>query len=222
MANSWLRRLILAALVLLAFAVRAFQLHTPTLAWDEGWSVALSQLPLGDLFNITAYDVHPPGYYLLLRGWLVLGRPEYVLRYLSLIAGVVSVPLAYQAGRVWLRRGPHAELVGLLAAAYVALAPLLIYYSQVARMYALCVVGVLLAVWGLLDSLDPARPARTVALLGWIVGALLALYSFYYSALALAALVIYAVLVALPLGRSDAGRRALRRVVLASVAIVVL
>ena len=62
------------SLVLLAFAVRAYQLHTPTLAWDEGWSVALSQLPLGDLFNITAFDVHPPGYYLLLRAWLTLGR----------------------------------------------------------------------------------------------------------------------------------------------------
>ncbi|MFN8484715.1 MAG: glycosyltransferase family 39 protein [Anaerolineae bacterium] len=222
MAHSWLRRLILAALVLLAFAVRAYQLHTPTLAWDEGWSVALSQLPLGDLFNITAFDVHPPGYYLLLRPWLTLGRPEYVIRYLSLIAGVVAVPLAYQAGRVWVRRGPHAELVGLLAAAYVALAPLLIYYSQVARMYALCVVGVLLAVWGLLDSLDPARPARTVAVAGWVVGALLALYSFYYSALALAALALYAVFVGLPLTRSTRGRRALRRVTLASVAIVAL
>ncbi len=222
MVNPGLRRLILAALVLLAFAVRAFQLHTPTLAWDEGWSVALSQLPLGDLFNITAYDVHPPGYYLLLRAWLTLGRPEYVIRYLSLIAGVVSVPLAYQAGRAWLRRGPHADLVGLLAAAYVALAPLLIYYSQVARMYALCVVGVLLAVWGLLDSLDSARPARPIALLGWVVGALLALYSFYYSALAIAALVVYAVLVGLPLARSTLGRRALRRIALASVAIVAL
>ncbi|MFN8498380.1 MAG: glycosyltransferase family 39 protein [Anaerolineae bacterium] len=222
MAHPWLRRLILAALVLLAFAVRAYQLHTPTLAWDEGWSVAVSQLPLGDLLNITAYDVHPPGYYLLLRLGLTLGRPEYAIRYLSLIAGVVAVPLAYQAGRVWVRRGPHADLVGLLAAAYVALAPLLIYYSQVARMYALCVVGVLLAVWGLLDSLDGTRPARPVALVGWVVGALLALYSFYYSALALAALVLYAVFAGWPLTRSDAGRRALRRVTLASVAIVAL
>ncbi len=222
MGHSRLRRLILAALVLLAFAVRAFQLNTPTLAWDEGWSVALSQIPLRDLFNITAYDVHPPGYYLLLRAWLTLGRTEYVIRYLSLIAGVVTVPLAYQAGRVWLRRGPHAELVGLLAAAYVALAPLLIYYSQVARMYALCVVGVLLAVWGLLDSLDLTRPARPVALAGWVVGALLALYSFYYSALALAALVVYAAVVSLPLLQAPKGRRALRRVLLASAAIVVL
>ena len=208
------------ALMLLAFALRLYSLQSPPLAWDEGWSVALSQLPLGEVAYLTAADVHPPGYYLLLRGWLALGHSEFVTRYLSLLVGTLAVPLAYQAARAWLgRRDRRAETVGWLAAAYVAVAPLLVYYSQVARMYALCVVGVLLAVWGLLRSLDPERPASLPALLGWALGALVALYSFYYSALALAGLGLYALVRSRPLWGTAEGRRGLLRVGLATAAI---
>ncbi|MCW5851605.1 MAG: glycosyltransferase family 39 protein [Anaerolineae bacterium] len=219
MKQSTLRWL---ALVLLAFALRVYSLQSPPLAWDEGWSVALSQLPFSDLAYLTAADVHPPGYYLLLRGWLALGHSEFVIRYLSLLIGVLAVPLAYQAARAWLgRRDGWAEGVGLLAAGYVAVAPLLVYYSQVARMYALCVSGVLLAVWGLLRSLDVERPAQWSALFGWAVGALVALYSFYYSALALVGLALYALWQARSLWPTAAGRRGLTRLALATAAIAV-
>ncbi len=208
------------ALILLAFALRVYSLQSPPLAWDEGWSVAISQLPPGDLAYLTAADVHPPGYYLLLRGWLALGHSEFAVRYLSLLVGVLAVPLAYQAARAWIGgRSRFAEGVGWLAAGYVAVAPLLVYYAQVARMYALCVSGVLLAVWGLLRSVDPDRPARPPALLGWAVGALVALYSFYYSALALAALGLYALARSRPLWGTLTGRRGLARLALATGAV---
>lgn len=212
--------IVLLTLVGVAFALRVYRLSTPPLAWDEGWSIAISQLPWEEVAYLTAADVHPPAYYLILRPWLALGKGEFVLRFLSLLAGVLSVPLAYHAAWVWVgRQHTLAGQVGLVAAAYVALAPLLIYYSQVGRMYALCVAGVLLAVWGLLRCLDTQDPAPWSALLGWVGGALLAIYTFYYSALAIFGLVLYGLVVGRPLWQTTLGRRGLVRVFLATSAI---
>lgn len=212
---------LLAGLLVVAFGLRVHSLAWPPLAWDEGWSLAISQLPFSDIAYLTARDVHPPGYYLALRPFLTLGHREFVLRYLSLIAGVACVPLAYQAGRAWVgRRRSAAEPVGLMAATYVALAPLLVYYAQVARMYSLTVAGLLLATWGLLRCLDTESPAPWGALVAWVVGALLAIYTFYYSALALLALGIYALVRGWPWWRLSQGRRAARRLTVASGVIV--
>lgn len=207
----------LVGLLVVAFTFRAYSLHWPPLAWDEGWSLAISQLPFADIAYLTSRDVHPPGYYLALRPFLSLGRSEFVIRYLSLLAGVLAVPLAYQLGRVWVgRRAPAAMRVGLLTAVFVAVSPLLIYYSQVARMYALTVLGVLLAAWGMLRCLDTEQPAPPAALAAWVIGALLAVYTFYYSALALGALGLYAVFASRPLWRTPHGRWAIVRILVAT------
>lgn len=212
----------LIGLLIIAFVLRAYSLTWPPLAWDEGWSLAISQLPFADLAYLTARDVHPPGYYLVLRPFLLLGHTEWAIRSLSLLAGVLSVPLAYQAGRAWVgRQRPAADAVGMATAAYVAVAPLLIYYAQVARMYALTVAGVLLATWGVLRCLDSDAPAPSHALAGWAIGALLALYTFYYSALALLAVGAYALWRSRPLWRAAGGRTVIARITAATVVIVV-
>ncbi len=212
---------LLVGLFVVGFGLRVYSLAWPPIAWDEGWSLAISQLPFSDIAYLTARDVHPPGYYLAVRPFLALGRSEFILRYLSVVAGVACVPLAYQTGRAWVgRHRSAADMVGLLAATYVALAPLLVYYSQVARMYSLTVLGLLLATWGMLRCLDAESPAPWGALAAWLVGALLAIYTFYYSALALLGLVGYAIVRGWTLWRAPGGRAAIGRVTVASLLIL--
>ncbi|MBM4431286.1 MAG: hypothetical protein FJ026_13220, partial [Chloroflexi bacterium] len=79
------------ALFLSAFALRMYRLGQQPLSWDEGWSIGLSSLPWSEIHRITALDVHPPLYYDLLKLWLTLGRNELLLRFLSVIAGMVSI-----------------------------------------------------------------------------------------------------------------------------------
>jgi mannosyltransferase len=75
----------------------------------------------------------PPLYYALTWFWTqVTGTSEWGLRSLSAVAGVATIPVAYLVGREL--RGPRA---GLLAAALVAVNPMLLWYSQEARAYAL-------------------------------------------------------------------------------------
>ncbi|MFQ5595864.1 MAG: glycosyltransferase family 39 protein, partial [Anaerolineae bacterium] len=139
---------ILAGLTLAAFGLRVYHLGSPPLLWDEGWSIGLGRLPLSEIARITALDVHPPLYYVLLKGWLTFGRHEFVTRFLSVMAGVLTVPLGYHAGRHWRGKG-----VGLLTALYLTIAPPLIYYSQITRMFALCVMFLMLGTYGLLRIL---------------------------------------------------------------------
>ena len=145
------------ALLLFAFALRMYRLGQQPLSWDEGWSIGLSSLPWSEIHRITALDVHPPLYYHLFKLWLALGRNELLLRFLSVIAGMLSIPLAYATGRAWMRTADikhRDEQTGLLAALVVTFSPFLLYYSQVARMFSLCVMLTLLAVYSLFKAVD--------------------------------------------------------------------
>jgi len=185
---------LLIALVLAAFALRMYRLAQQPLSWDEGWSIGLSTLDWAEINRITALDVHPPLYYYVLKLWLGLGLHELLLRFLSVIAGIVTVPLAYVTGRIWTSTAGaenRERYTGILAAFVIALSPFLVYYSQVARMFSLCAASSLLATYCLLKAIDTDRRNLYV---GFVLGATAALYTFYYTAFVLAAVFVYALL----------------------------
>ena len=75
----------------------------------------------------------PPLYYALAWFWTqVTGTSEVGLRSLSALAGVLTIPVAYFIGRELRERR-----TGVFAAALVAVNPMLLWYSQEARAYAL-------------------------------------------------------------------------------------
>jgi mannosyltransferase len=92
----------------------------------------------------------PPVYYALAWVWTQLvGTGEFGLRTISAVAGVATVPVAYLIGREL--RGRRA---GLWAAALVAVNPMMLWYSQEARAYAL------VALFGALSILYWLRAER--------------------------------------------------------------
>jgi len=134
------------AITLLAFGLRTWHLGAQSVWYDEGlsWHYASQSLP--GLLASVAGSEHPPLYFLFLHFWLRLtalaaGRPgsEFLLRFLSLLAGTLLVPLVYGVGcRLLGRRA--ATLAALLS----ALSPFQIWYAQEARGYTLMV----LLAWG--------------------------------------------------------------------------
>ena len=177
----------LCAIVLLAFALRLYRLDVPALRWDEGWSIGLGSLGWQEIPRVASLEVHPPLFYLLLKPWLWLGKSSFSVRFFAVIGGVLLVPLGYAVARRWSGR----ERVGWLAALYVAVAPLLVYYGQVARMYSLCALLLLLSAYFLLRALDGERTRDYVV---FVLAGAAALYTFYYNAFVLAALLAYALL----------------------------
>lgn len=123
-----------AAVLFVAFVLRVSGLGSQSLWYDEGFSVYLSRQPIPDLIRLTAQDIHPPLYYLLLQGWKELtGETEFALRYLSLVFGVLLVAAVGAATR----RASRSQLAALIAAGIAAIAPANVWYSQETRMYSL-------------------------------------------------------------------------------------
>ncbi|MBM3135017.1 MAG: phospholipid carrier-dependent glycosyltransferase, partial [Chloroflexi bacterium] len=86
---------------------------------------------------------HPPLYFLLLAATTRLaGNSEFALRFFSLAASVLLVPLLYVVGRRLADRR-----AGLLAALLGALSPMYLWYAQEARMYTLLALCSLLSAY---------------------------------------------------------------------------
>lgn len=141
------------AALLFAFLGLVLRLCTITdtsLWYDEFYSLVLASSPVQGLLATTAADVHPPLYYLLLKGWTaVFGTSELALRLPSAIFGAVSIYLMFIVGRRIID-----DRTGLIAAALLTLSPLHVYWSQQARGYALFTALVLVLTILVLDVLE--------------------------------------------------------------------
>ena len=125
----------LGALVLVAVALRF-----PTLGDQSFWrdeastAIELDRSFGGAMRYLADYEGMPPGYFALAWLWSqVFGLGEAGLRSLSAVFGVATVPAAWALARAL---QPQAAPV---AAGLVATSPLLVWYSQDARPYALLV-----------------------------------------------------------------------------------
>jgi uncharacterized membrane protein len=167
------------AAVLLLAAVLRFQLLDAQSFWnDEGNSARLSERSLSLIIEGTASDVHPPLYYLLLRGWRELaGETEFTLRALSAFLGIGLVAVAYSLGRQLI--GPTGRGAALIGAFLVAVNPALIYYSQEARMYELLAFLALLSTLLLARFLQD-RSRRFALAAGYVIVAAAGLYTHYF------------------------------------------
>ena len=125
----------------------------------------------------------PPLYYALAWVWTqVTGTGEFGLRSLSAVAGVATVPVAYLIGREL-----RGRRTGLMAAALVAVNPMLLWYSQEARAYALLA---LLCAVSLLYCVRALRHGRRRDFVFWGIASALALATHYFAAFAVAAEVL--------------------------------
>jgi hypothetical protein len=126
--------LAIAALLLvltgISLLLRIGQLHFHF--WvDEGISVGIASHPLSQLPHLLREDGSPPLYYFLLHVWMQLfGRSEVATHDLSLVFGLITVPVAYWAGTSLFGR-----VTGTYATITAAALPFITQYAQETRMY---------------------------------------------------------------------------------------
>ncbi|HEX6501035.1 MAG TPA: glycosyltransferase family 39 protein [Micromonosporaceae bacterium] len=169
----------LAVLVVAAGVVARFVAPAP-LWLDEAQSVAISRLPLPDLFAALREDGSPPLYYLLLHAWIALfGTGSFALRSLSGVFAVAALPLFALLTRR-LGGGRTAMTVVVVLA---ATNPWLVRFASEVRMYSLMVLLVL--VGALAVDLVLRRPGPLPAL-GVAASAAAVLYTHYWAMFLLA------------------------------------
>jgi mannosyltransferase len=167
---------IVAGLTALGAALRFATLGLQSYHHDE--IVTVSRI-LGGSFGhamdaVGFSESAPPLYYALAWVWTqATGTGEWGLRSLSALIGVATIPVAYLIGCEL--RGRRA---GLLTAALVAVNPMLLWYSQEARAYALFA---LLCSLSLLYCLRALRHGRRADLTAWGVASALALGAHYFA-----------------------------------------
>jgi 4-amino-4-deoxy-L-arabinose transferase-like glycosyltransferase len=137
------------------------------IGWTRARPSPVSRCRL-DAWHSMDVEAYPPLYFVLAWPWSkMFGLSEFGLRSLSAVLGTATVPVAYAAARRL-----FSVRVGLFAALLVACSPLLVWYSQEARPYALLVFLSTLSLFWFVRVLDDARPADFI---GWSVVSTLAL-----------------------------------------------
>jgi len=145
--------------------------------FDEAYSIAVSQYSVSDLLHLTAVDVHPPLYYLLLKAWAsVFGWGEPALRALSALfmSGAIGM-LALVVKKLFNVK------VALWAVLFVAFAPFLLRYGFEIRMYALAVLIALAGTYAMLSALGASGKRATYWWMAYAVLIALGVYTLYYT-----------------------------------------
>jgi mannosyltransferase len=128
--------LALGGIVVLGAALRFATIDLQSYRYDEAVTVARVLHPsLFDTFSaVPRSESTPPLYYLVAWFWSrPFGTGEAWMRSLSALAGTASILVVYLAARAL----PLSRRAGLIAAALVAVSPVLIWFSQDARAYSL-------------------------------------------------------------------------------------
>jgi uncharacterized membrane protein len=170
--------LLVLVTIVVGFGLRLYNLGAQSLWYDETVSAYLASQPALDLIRHTALDIHPPGYYLLLRGWTQLaGQTEFALAFFSVGWGVMLIALGYRLARLLL--GPDTAR---WCAVIIALSPFNLWYSQEVRMYTLGATLGLLATYFMLRALAPHSGQSWPFWIGYGLVAAAGLYVLYYLA----------------------------------------
>src|SRR5215212_5381475 len=174
------------ALTLLALVLRVLAARQ-SLGGDELFSLEVAARPgLGDVLDGVRgpLEITPPGYFVLGWAFARLGDPTYWLKAPSVLAGTLTVPVAYAIGARTVGRW-----AGVVGAALLAISPYAIFYGSEARAYALTALAVAVATLLLLVALERRRWPRWAAFAAAVAASM---YAHYVAAFPLAALLAWA------------------------------
>ena len=167
--------LLLAVLLLLAFALRLHRAGERSVWWDEGMSVWHARQSLVEIARQISHNVHPPLYFWLLHGWRsISGDSEFGLRIFSTYLGTLTVAATYVLGRT-----VGGKKVGLLAALFLTVSRFHIIWSQEIRFYALAALLAALAAWMAIRIWERGRPIDYALYILFVTAGLYSLYLFF-------------------------------------------
>ena len=112
---------------------------------DDGVALVLTRYDVPTLIDglrRQELDVHPPLYFLLLKGWIgIAGDSLLTLRFFNIVAEVITGAL------LWVLLRHHSRRAAFLTLTLWLIAPLLLYSLYTIRMYTLLALWVTLGTW---------------------------------------------------------------------------
>ena len=158
-------------------AITLANISRASIWFDEAFSAYITQFSFWDIARYTAADVHPPLYYWVLKVWSALfGTTELAYRSLSVIFGAGVISMAFVLARKLFSRS-----IAWLSLLFLVISPMLIRYSDEARMYTLAALIVFAATYVMIRAQESKKKSL------WIwYGVLISLgmWAHYFTALA--------------------------------------
>ncbi|MCH7850592.1 MAG: glycosyltransferase family 39 protein, partial [Nanoarchaeota archaeon] len=144
----------LLVILLFAFFLRTFKLGLPSLWIDEATSAIASKMIL--LKGIPIFDsgvLYGRAYlfHYLQSFFLLFGETEFLLRFATVLIGLLTIVLAYFVGKEYSKSG------GLIAALFMSVFYLEVFYSRQSRFYQLFQLMFFLSLYLLYKSRDNSK-----------------------------------------------------------------
>ena len=174
--------LLLVLALIVAAVVRLVGIGQQSFSIDEIHELRIAHSGLTDI--LTFDDGFPPFYNLLFHLFVPLG--DLAGRVLSAVFGVATVGVAW----AWARRAAGAR-VGLVAAWFVALAPMCVQLSGEGRAYGLTALLAAASLWTLWIALEEPSPHAWVR---WGIVSAIGIYTHYLFAALIAAWLVVALI----------------------------
>ena len=150
-------------LLIVTVFIQSYNMNTP-LWLDEIYSVHIGRKDFLSIIQNSLSDAHPPLFYLTIHtitNYLKFNN-EIGLRFVSLFSSIFTVLILTS-----LTTRLANSLIGFTVGIITATLPLLVFYSQEVRSYALLVMLASLSTWITIDILDGCSQRR-IPWIGWI------------------------------------------------------
>jgi uncharacterized membrane protein len=154
-------------------------MYVPGIPLPDGISEPAERTTVSRILTGTfSSDTHPPGYYLLMYPWTrIMGTSLVAIRLPSALLGVACIGLVF-----WLGSLAGWRMAGSVAAALLACSGYHVFWSKVARMFALeCFLGLAASVLLLLIARSSRRRAILIAAYVIVILAGVASHVFFWS-----------------------------------------
>ncbi|MFT7616249.1 MAG: mannosyltransferase, partial [Candidatus Woesearchaeota archaeon] len=170
---------ILIIILLVATLLRVWGIESESYWLDESISIRQAQeKEYSTTFELVKNDIHLPLHISILHFWVKLfGTDEFATRSLSVLFGVLSIPILYL-----LAKQLFNKRVAIISSIIFAVSPIMIYYSQEARLYSLFVFLSLLSMYFYVRYLEDMS---TKKLLFYGLASLFLIYTHLFSFLVL-------------------------------------
>ncbi|MFX0072855.1 MAG: glycosyltransferase family 39 protein, partial [Candidatus Hermodarchaeota archaeon] len=100
---------------------------------DEAISIAIATSSNSSFWTKVIGDIHPPLYYIILRGWiLIFGKSIFSVRLLSVLFSILTLPILYLIGKEIIN-----ENLGLIIIFLYSISPFSIFFANEVRSYSL-------------------------------------------------------------------------------------
>jgi len=158
--------------ILVGFGRLLWQLDAKDLWWDESltlqraesalWPLLRNELWIYDGFNkMLTIDQHPFFFFLLTKPLVMLaGNSHFVLRFVSVMAATLLMPMVWSWGRWLARQNLLPTSTAMWAVLAATSSPFFLWYGQEARPYALWALLALISTYALVRTAEAAQLDR--------------------------------------------------------------